>query len=77
MEFDVKTYLMVISLSGGIILLIFMIMAFCNVENFNIKKGKGTSSGIIILLASIVKHFLISYINLVLFLCCWRLILHD
>ena len=77
MEFDVKTYLMVISLSGGIILFIFMIMAFCNVENFNIKKGKGTSSGIIILLASIVKHFLISYINLVLFLCCWRLILHD
>ena len=77
MEFDVKTYLMVISLSGGIILLIFMIMAFCNVENLNIKKGKGTSSGTIILLASIVKHFLISYINLVLFLCCWRLILHD
>lgn len=54
MEFDVKTYLMIISLSGGIILLIFMIMAFCNVENFNIKKGKSTSSGIIVLLASIV-----------------------
>lgn len=56
MEFDVKAYLMIISLSGGIILLIFMIMAFCNVENFKIKKGKSRQSGIIIMIASIVYY---------------------
>lgn len=48
-------YLMIISFSGGIILLIFSIMAFCDVQNFEIKKDKNISAGFIVLIASIVS----------------------
>ena len=48
-------YLMIISCSGGIILLIFSIMAFCNVENFEIPKKKNVQSGLILMIGSIVS----------------------
>lgn len=47
-------YLMIISCSGGIILLIFSIMAFCNVENFEIKKNKNIKAGFIVFIGCIV-----------------------
>lgn len=55
MELDVKSYLMVVSFAGGIILLIFMIMAFCNVENFEIPKKKNVQSGLMLMIGSIVS----------------------
>lgn len=55
MELDLKTYLMVISFPGSVLLLIFMIMAFCNVENFEIPKKKNVQSGLILMIGSIVS----------------------
>ena len=47
-------YLLIISISGFIVLLILSIMAFSNVENFHIKKGEKIKAGIILIIGSFV-----------------------
>jgi hypothetical protein len=47
-------YIQFISLAGFLVLLVFSILAFCNVEFFKIKQGKNISSGVILLIVSLV-----------------------
>jgi hypothetical protein len=49
-------YIQLISLGGFVILLVFSILAFCNVEFFKIKEGKNIDSGIILLIVSLVIY---------------------
>lgn len=48
-------YFFCISIAGTIVLAIFAIMAFCNVDNFQIKSGKNIKSGLIAAVGSAVK----------------------
>ena len=47
-------YLLIISISGFIVLLILSIMAFSNAEHFHIKEGEKIRAGIILIIGSFV-----------------------
>ena len=47
-------YFLIISTAGSLILLIFSIMAYCNMEALDIRKGKKNKSGTIVLVSCII-----------------------
>ena len=63
-------YLFYIFLSGGIVLLIFAIMAFCSVDNFEIPYEKSNSAGTIVLISSILYFGLSGFVY-------WRVIKEE
>jgi hypothetical protein len=48
-------YLFCLCLAGFVILTLFSILAFCDLESFKIKKGNNTKSGIMLLVIGIVN----------------------